>query len=53
MRDGINFARHADEPASSKKYARAFGKNVDTLQDTVSKRIGVLSQVDRTACKSK
>ncbi|DAZ97798.1 TPA: hypothetical protein N0F65_009544 [Lagenidium giganteum] len=49
FRDGINHRWSDDELSASEKYAKAFGKDVDEVTKEVSKKAGVLSQVDNGA----
>lgn len=50
--DGINAVWSDGEASAAEKYAKAYGLNVKTFQDAVSKSNGVLSQSSRRACKA-
>ncbi|GMF26645.1 unnamed protein product [Phytophthora fragariaefolia] len=50
--DSINVVWSEGSPSPAEKYATAFGKDVKTFMDAVSKRNGVDSQSNRKKCSS-
>ncbi|KAE8878334.1 hypothetical protein PF005_g13879 [Phytophthora fragariae] len=50
--DSINVQWAQNQPSAAEKYATAFGKDVKTFMDAISKRNGVDSQSRRKQCSS-
>ncbi|KAG1697996.1 hypothetical protein DVH05_015480 [Phytophthora capsici] len=50
--DSINVVWSEGQPSAAEKYAKAFGKDVTTFMDAVSKKNGVDSQSGRKKCTS-
>ncbi|EGZ11253.1 hypothetical protein PHYSODRAFT_520208 [Phytophthora sojae] len=50
--DGINVQWSQGQPSAAEKYAKAFGKDVKTFMDAVSKKNGIDSQSGRKKCSS-
>ncbi|KAJ8522348.1 hypothetical protein ON010_g17712 [Phytophthora cinnamomi] len=48
--DSINVVWEEGQPSASEKYAKAFGKDVKTFMDAVSKKNGIDSQSGRKKC---
>nr|3TW5_A Chain A, Transglutaminase elicitor [Phytophthora sojae]3TW5_B Chain B, Transglutaminase elicitor [Phytophthora sojae] len=50
--DSINVQWSQGQPSAAEKYAKAFGKDVKTFMDAVSKKNGIDSQSGRKKCSS-